>query len=148
MRLTPQQVLAKLADFERDKAQEQLTLLQRERQRLLAARQEIDDSGRRLRQQRDEALRNRTEAMLLLMLDQALGEQQLRLAAADEELRALDMREQQMMQSWLQQEMKSRSFHKLDDEVRRTEALRQERRAQQRLDDLTASRRLRQGGLR
>ncbi len=139
MSLSPHQILSRLADQERMKAQEELATLGKERQRLEALRQEAEASKGRLRQERERVLEQKTEASVLWMIEEAMQEQQDMVHLVDVNLQKIHEEESQLLKDWIAANRKHDTHDKIQKAAEKKQIRLNEQRIQRQLDDLFAS---------
>ncbi len=139
MSLSPHQILSRLADQERMKAQEELATLGKERQRLEALRQDAEASQARLRQERERVLEQKTEASVLWMIEEAMQEQQDMVHLVDVNLQKIHEEESQLLKDWIAANRKHDTHDKIQKAAEKKQMRLNEQRIQRQLDDLFAS---------
>lgn len=140
MRLSPHEVLAKLAGHERNKAEEALAAMVAKRQELQARCEEIAVYLTQLEQQREQVLKGGTQASMLLMMESAMDEQHERIEKIKSALLRIHEQEQQLIQEWIASNQKNRVHEKMQSVSDKKERRLQDRKTQQQLDDIFASR--------
>lgn len=140
MRLSPHEVLAKLAGHERNKAEEALAAIAAKRQELRARSEEVAVYLAQLKQQREQILKGGTQASMLLMMESAMDEQHERIEKIESALLRIHEQEQQLIQKWIASNQKNRIHEKMQGISDKKEQRLQDRKAQQQLDDIFASR--------
>ncbi|MDX8390340.1 MAG: flagellar FliJ family protein [Mariprofundaceae bacterium] len=140
MRLTPGEVLYKLADHEREHAEQKISALTQQRLQLSRKEEALNIAMTQLHQQYSEQLNQGATAAALHELDAEkhfLRQQGKEIKTAIEALRE---QEQVLLREWLTHEQKRKAFGKLNDAADRKQERIQEKRQQQQLDDMTATR--------
>jgi len=145
MSLSPHQVLSRLAENERTKAQEALAALGRQRQALQKKRSEIEVSMQQLMIQRDATLASGTEASTLLMMQAAMHEQQADLLQLESEMNELYETELALMRDWTAANQKHDSHGKMQKTLDKKIARANETRRQKQMDDIFAAKYVREG---
>ena len=140
MRLSPHEVLAKLAGHKRNKAEEALAAMAARRQELQARSEEVTGYLTQLEQQREQVLKGGTQASMLLMMESAMAEQHERIEKIESALVRIHEQEQQLIQEWIASNQKNKIHEKMQSASDRKEQRLQDRKAQQQLDDIYASR--------
>jgi len=145
MSLSPHQILARLAENERTKAQEALAALGRQRQVLQQRRGDIEITMQQLIVQRDTTLEAGTEASTLLMMEAAKREQQLYLLQIESEMNALYESEAALIQNWVAANQKHDSHAKMQQKLDKKILRANETRQQKQMDDIFAAKYVREG---
>jgi len=145
MSLSPHQVLARLADNERTKAQEALAALGRQRQVLQQRRGEVEVAMQQLLVQRDATLKTGTEASMLLMMEVAKREQQLYLLQIESEMNELYESEAALIQDWVAANQKHDSHDKMQQTLDKKVLKAKDVRSQKQMDDIFAAKYVREG---
>lgn len=140
MRLSPHEVLAKLAGHERNKAEEALAAMAGRRQELKARCEEVSVYLTQLEQQREQILKGGTQASMLLMMESAMEEQHERIEKIEAALQRIHEQEQQLIQGWIESNQKNKIHEKMQNTSDKKEQRLQDRKSQQQLDDIFASR--------
>jgi flagellar biosynthesis chaperone FliJ len=145
MSLSPHQVLARLADNERTKAQEALASLGRQRQALQQRRGEVEVAMQQLVVQRDATLKVGTEASMLLMMEAAKREQQLYLLKIESEMNELYESEAALIRDWVAANQKHDSHDKMQQTLDKKVLKANDVRSQKQMDDIFAAKYVREG---
>jgi len=145
MSLSPHQVLARLADNERTKAQEALASLGRQRQVLQQRRGEVEVAMQQLIVQRDATLKAGTEASMLLMMEAAKREQQLYLLKIESEMNELYESEAALIRDWVAANQKHDSHDKMQKTLDKKALKANDVRSQKQMDDIFAAKYVREG---
>lgn len=145
MSLSPHQVLARLAENERTKAQEALAALGRQRQILQQRRGEVEVTMQQLIVQRDATLEAGTEASTLLMMEAAKREQQLYLLQIESEMNELYESEAALIRDWAAANQKHDSHDKMQQKLDKKVLRANETRQQKQMDDIFAAKYVREG---
>jgi flagellar biosynthesis chaperone FliJ len=140
MSLSPHEVLAKLANQERSRAEEELGAMAAKRLDLQSRREEVIDYLAQLEQQRDQVLKGGTQASMLMMMDSAMDEQRERIEKIKAALERIHEQEQLLIQGWIAANRKNMVHEKMQSASEKKAQRIQDRRAQQRQDDVFASR--------
>lgn len=140
MKLLPHQVLKKLAENSRRKAQHALASLNARRHDLQQQREAALAHIGRIRRQREQSIRMSVQAGTLQMFDTLIADEHRRIADIETEMNALHEQEQQLLRQWLQHNNREKALAHLDDKfiARANRAL--DRRTQQLADDRAAAR--------
>lgn len=140
MKLLPHQVLKKLAENARRKAQLALASMNARRHALQQQREAALDHIRRIRRQRELSIRMSVQAGALQMFDTLIADEKRRIADIEAEMNALHEQEQELLRQWLKNDQREKAFARMDDAFieRANKAL--DRRNQQMADDRIASR--------
>jgi len=146
MSLSPHQVLAKLSENECVKTQEEIATLARERQSLEQQHKNIEIHIQKLRQQREKILKNSTQASTLMMMNDAMQEDQTRLYYIDQNMTALDEQEAELLSQWVAAHQQQEVHDKMFQSEQKKKLKVQERRVQQGMDDMFAARHSRKDG--
>ncbi|MDQ6968590.1 MAG: hypothetical protein Q9M14_07910 [Mariprofundaceae bacterium] len=144
MSLSPHQILARLAENERTKAQEALAVLGRQRQFLQKRRGEVDISMQQLIAQRDTTLEAGTEASTLLMMETAMHEQQSYLLQIESEMNELHESEAALIRDWVAATQKHDSHDKMQQTLDKKVLRAHETRQQKQMDDVFAAKYVRE----
>ncbi len=134
MRLMPHQVLQKLSENSRNRAQQELAVLNRQRQALVRHIVETESHLKELEEQREQTLRVGAQAGLLVVFDEMLAEQRQQTGRMKEALEQLHPQEKILLNLWLEADQRSKTFDRMDARLRSSEQRILERQ-QQRLDD-------------
>ncbi|MDQ6971163.1 MAG: flagellar FliJ family protein [Mariprofundaceae bacterium] len=140
MRLLPHQVLKKLAENARNRAQHELTALSRQRQTLHEQRDQAQGHIRELQTQRSQAMRTTVQAGSLLMYEELIDEQKTRILQLENGLEELHNQEQQLLKRWLEHDRKGKAFARIDEKFIAQANRAMDRRLQNISDDRAASR--------
>ncbi|MDX8395665.1 MAG: hypothetical protein R8K22_04545 [Mariprofundaceae bacterium] len=141
MRLSPHQVLASLADNERNKAEDALMAMAKKRQGLRGRKEAVELHIQQLGNQRKDTMKEKTQAATLMMMDSAMLEQRDHLEQIQAELEQLHIEEQELLQHWVSAHQKNKTHQKMIDADEKKKQRLKDRRVQQQLDDVYASRR-------
>jgi len=134
------QQLAKLADHQRSKVQENLADLASERQALQNKRAAIELNISKLIKQQETVRMEGAKASMLAMVDDALREQQAFLYDIHQELEQLHEDEASVMKQWMGLHYKHDAHEKMVKQESRQEQKQLDRYFQQQMDDLFATR--------
>lgn len=145
MSLSPHQILARLAENERAKAQEALAALGRQRLCLQKRRAEVETSMQQLILQRDAALETGTEASTLLMMEAAMREQQSYLLQIESDVNELYESEAALIRDWVAANQKHDSHGKMQQTLDKKVSRANETRSQKQMDDIFAAKYVREG---
>ncbi len=145
MSLSPHQILARLAENERTKAQEALAALGRQRQELQKRRGEVEMSMQQLIVQRDTTLETGTEASTLLMMEAAMREQQSYLLQIESGMNELHESEAVLIRDWVAANQKHGSHNKMQQTLDKKISRANETRRQKQMDDIFAAKYVREG---
>jgi len=145
MSLSPHQILARLAENERAKAQEALAALARQRQKLQKRRGDVEVSMQQLIVQRDVTLETGTDASTLLMMEAAMREQQLHLLQIESDMSALYESEATLIRGWVVANQKYDSHDKMQQKLDKKVLRANETRNQKQMDDMFAAKYVREG---
>jgi len=145
MSLSPHQILSRLADNERTKAQEALAALGRQRQALQKKRGEVEVSMQQLIIQRDSMLESGTAASMLLMMEAAMHEQHSSLIQIESEMHELYESEAALIRDWVVATQKHDSHDKMQATLDKKVARANETRSQKQMDDIFAAKYVREG---
>ncbi|MES0372102.1 MAG: flagellar FliJ family protein [Mariprofundaceae bacterium] len=138
--MSPHEVLAKLAGHERTKAEEALAAMAARRQELQGRCEEVTVYLTQLKQQREQILKGGTQASMLLMMESAMEEQHERIEKIEAALLRIHEQEQLLIQGWIVSNQKNKIHEKMQDASDKKEQRLQDRKSQQQLDDIFASR--------
>jgi len=139
MRLMPHQVLQKLSENSRNRAQHELTALSRQRQKLIQHIEETESHMKELGKQREQTLKVGAQASLLVMFNEIIVEQREQMGQLEASLEQLHLQEQVLLDRWLEHDHQSKVFGKMDTRLRAGEQRSLERRRQRLDDDRAAS---------
>jgi len=114
MKLLPHQVLKKLADHARSRAQYELAALNRQRQEFRQLRDQALAHIGQIQEQREKAIRMTVQAGTLMMYDELISEQKLHIGCLDTALEQLHGQEQALLHRWLEQDRRSKAFERID----------------------------------
>lgn len=145
MSLSPHQILARLAENERTKAQEALAALGRQRLGLQKKRVEAEASMQQLIVQRDAALEAGTEGFALLMMEAAMREQQSYLLQVEASMNELYESEAALVRDWVAANQKHDSHGKMQQTLDKKVSRANETRSQKQTDDIFAAKYVREG---
>ncbi|HCS14092.1 MAG: hypothetical protein COS82_09470 [Zetaproteobacteria bacterium CG06_land_8_20_14_3_00_59_53] len=134
MKLLPHQVLKKLAENERNKAQYELAALSHQRQELRKQREQAVAHIRQVREQKEKAIRMTVQAGTLMMYDELISEQNTLIARLDAAIDVLHGQEQALLRQWLSHDSRGKAFDRIDKKFI-TEANRVLDRKLQQIDD-------------
>jgi len=134
MKLLPHQVLKKLAENERNKAQYELAALSHQRQELRKQREQAVAHIRQVREQKEKAIRMTVQAGTLMMYDELIREQNTLIARLDAAIDVLHGQEQALLRQWLSHDSRGKAFDRIDKKFI-TEANRVLDRKLQQIDD-------------
>jgi len=134
------QQLAKLADHQRTKVQENLADLASERLALQKKRTAVELNISKLIGQRETLQMEGAKASMLVMVDDALREQQACLQAIHEELEQLHDDEASVLKQWMGLHHKHDAHEKMVKKETQQEQKQLDRYFQQQMDDLFATR--------
>jgi len=140
MSLSPHQVLAKLADHERSQAEEALSAMAAKRQDLQTRREEVVVYLEQLGQQREQVMKGGTQASMLMMMETAMEEQHERIEKIKGALERIHEQEKALIQGWIAANQKNKVHEKMQDKSDKIEQRLSDRKAQQQMDDMCASR--------
>ncbi len=140
MRLLPHQVLKKLAEHARSRAQYELAALNRQRQQLHTQRDLLLEHIRQIQKQRNQAIRMTVQAGALLMYDELISEQNLQITLLEEKMNALHAQEQELLKRWLEHDRRGKAFAHIDKKFMDKARLALDRKQQKIDDDRAASR--------
>lgn len=147
MSLSPHQILARLAENERTKAQEALTELGRQRLGLQKRRAEVEASMQQLIVQRDATLEAGTEAYTLLTMEAAMREQQSYLLQIEAGMNELCESEAALIRDWVTANQKHDSHGKMQQTLDKKASRANETRNQKKMDDIFAAKYAREGSI-
>jgi len=139
MTLSPHQILSRLAEQERTKAQEELAALGCQRKSLQEKRATVEYAVQQLIIQRDEVLKKGTEASMLLMMEAAMHEQQSSLLAIEAEMKVLYESEATLIQRWVTANQKHDSHGKMQKNLDKKQEKLHDIRLQKQMDDIFAA---------
>ncbi len=139
MRLMPHQILQKLSENSRNRAQHEMTALSRQRQKLIQHIEETASHLKELGKQREQTLKVGAQASLLIVFNEIIVEQREQMRRLEESLEQLHLQEQTLLNRWLEHDHQSKVFGKMDNRLRACEQRSLERRRQRLDDDRTAS---------
>jgi len=145
MSLSPHQVLGRLAENARTKAQEALTSLARQRQVLQRKHRDVEVSMQQLIAQRNATLESGTEASMLLMMEAAMNEQQTCLLQIELQMNELSESEEALIADWTAANQKHDSHDKMQQKIDKKAARANETRYQKQMDDIFAAKYVREG---
>lgn len=128
------QVLKKLAENERNKAQYELAALSHQRQELRKQREQAVAHIRQVREQKEKAIRMTVQAGTLMMYDELISEQNTLIARLDAAIDVLHGQEQALLRQWLSHDSRGKAFDRIDKKFI-TEANRVLDRKLQQIDD-------------
>lgn len=114
MKLLPHQVLKKLADNARSKAQYELAALSRQRHELRAQREQAQEHIRQVREQKEKVIRMTVQAGTLMMYDELIGEQNRLIAKLETAMDQLHAQEQVLLRRWLAEDSRGKAFDRID----------------------------------
>jgi len=140
MRLLPHQVLKKLAEHARNRAQYELAALNSQRQKLYTQRDELLAHIKHIQQQREQAIRISFQAGTLQMFEETIREQKQQIAMLEDNMEQLHGQEQELLKRWLEQDRRSKSLTRIDEKFARQAASALDRHQQRMDDDRAASR--------
>lgn len=145
MSLSPHQILARLAENERTKAQEALATLSRQRQALQKRRSEVETVIQQLIAQRDAMLEAGTEASTLLIMEAAMHEQQSYILQIESAMNELYESEAALIRDWVEANQKHDSHDKMQQTLDKKISRANETRSQKQTDDIFAAKYVREG---
>ena len=140
MTLSPHQVLAKLADHERTKAEEALAAMAAKRHELQTRQEELRVYLDQLGQQREQVMKGGTQASMLMMMEAAMDEQHDRIEKIKAALERIHEQETDLIQGWIAANQKNKIHEKMQNKADKVEQRLSDRKSQQQLDDMCASR--------
>jgi len=114
MTLQPHQVLKKLAESARNKAQFELTALSRQRHALSEKSQQAREHIQQIRNQKEQAIRMTVQAGTLMMYDELIGEQTLLITRLEAAMQQLHAQEQTLLHQWLNHDSRGKAFDRID----------------------------------
>jgi len=139
MRLMPHQVLQKLSENSRDRAQHELVAISRQRQQLLQHIDETESNLKELGKQREQTLKVGAQASLLIIFDEMIAEQRIQTRQMEDSLEQLHLQEQTLLRHWLKSDHRSKAFGKMDSRLQAGEQRSMNRHQQRQDDDRAAS---------
>lgn len=139
MRLMPHQVLQKLSENSRNRAQHELTALSQQRQKLIQHIEETESHLKELGKQREQTLKIGVQTSLLIVFNEIIVEQQEQMRRLETSLEQLNLQEQTLLNRWLDHDHQSKAFGEMDNRLRAYEQRSLERRRQRLDDDRAAS---------
>jgi len=139
MRLMPHQVLQKLSENSRNRAQHELTALSQQKQKLIQHLEETESHLKELGKQREQTLKIGAQASLLIVFNEMIVEQHEQMRRLETSLEQLHLQEQTLLNRWLDHDHQSKVFGKMDNRLRADEQRSLERRRQRLDDDRAAS---------
>jgi len=140
MSLTPHQLLAKLADHHRSRAEEELSAMAAKRQDLQTRREEVTYYLKQLNHQREQVMKGGTQASMLMMMEAAMDEQHERIEKIKAALERIHEQEKILIQGWIAANQKNKVHEKMQDKSDKIEQRISDRKTQQQMDDMSASR--------
>ncbi|MDX8392650.1 MAG: flagellar FliJ family protein [Mariprofundaceae bacterium] len=140
MKLLPHQVLKKLAEHERNRAQYELAALSKQRKQLATQRQQCVGDIKQIQIQRNQAISMTVQAATLLMYDELLGEQNRQITQLENKMQQLHAQEQTLLKRWLAHDRRGKTFAHIDEKFIAKAKLALDRHQQRMDDDRTASR--------
>jgi len=140
MTLSPHQVLAKLAEHDRTRAEEALSAMAAKRNELRARCEEVTIYLKQLGQQREQVMKGGTQASMLLMMESAMDEQHERIEKINAALERIDEQEKALVQGWIAANQKNKIHAKMQDKNDKIEQRLSDRKSQQQMDDMCALR--------
>jgi len=114
MTLQPHQVLKKLAESARNKAQFELSALSRQRHALRDQSQQAREHIQQIRDQREKAIRMTVQAGTLMMYDELIGEQNQLITRLETAMEQLHAQEQALLRQWLGHDSRGKAFDRID----------------------------------
>ncbi|MDQ6965709.1 MAG: hypothetical protein Q9M23_02160, partial [Mariprofundaceae bacterium] len=114
MTLQPHQVLKKLAESERNKAQFELSALSRQRHVLREKSQQAKEHIQQIRNQKEQAIRMTVQAGTLMMYDEQIGEQNLLITRLETAMEQVHAQEQALLRQWLNHDSRGKAFARID----------------------------------
>jgi len=141
MRLLPHQVLKKLAEYARNRAQYELAALNAQRQQLYTQRDTLLTHIKQVQQQREQAIRISVQAGTLQMFEETISEQKQQISILEDKMEYLHGQEQELLKRWLEQDRRSKALTRVDEKFVHQAASALDRH-QQRIDDDRAASRL------
>jgi len=114
MTLQPHQVLKKLAESARNKAQFELSTLSRQRHALREKSQQAREHIQQIRDQKEQAIRMTVQAGTLMMYDELIGEQNLLITRLEAAMEQLHAQEQALLRQWLNHDSRGKAFARID----------------------------------
>jgi len=139
MRLMPHQVLQKLSENSRNRAQHELAALSGQRQKLIQHFEETELHLKELGKQREQTLKVGAQAGLLIVFNEIIAEQREQMRRMEESLEQLHLQEQTLLNRWLEHDHQSKAFGKMDSHLQACEQRSLGRRRQRLDDDRAAS---------
>lgn len=141
MKMMPHQVLKKLADNARNKAQSELATLSRRRHELRQQREQALEHIRDIREQKEKNLRIAVRAGTLMMYDELIEEQSRYITSLEAAIEALHGQEQALLRQWLSHDSRGKAFNRIDRKFIEQANRALDRRLQAADDDRVAARR-------
>jgi len=139
MRLMPHQVLQKLSENSRNRAQHELSALSQQRQRLMQQLEEAESHLKELGKQRDQTLKVGAQASMLIIFNEMMSEQYEQEKQLEASLEELHLQEQILLKRWMEHDHQSKAFGKMDKRIQTSEQRMLARRRQRLDDDRAAS---------
>lgn len=139
MRLMPHQVLQKLSEHARNRAQYELAALSQQRQHLMLQIEEAEAHLKVLETQREQALKVGAKAGMFIIFNEMMDEQREQEKQLESSLEQLHLQEQTILKRWLEHDRQSKAFGKMDKRIQAADQRILVRRQQHQDDDRAAS---------
>jgi len=139
MRLQPHQVLKKLAEQARSRAQFELAALNNQRQQLHTQRDSLLLHIKHVEEQSHQAIRMSVQASTLQTYDEIITEQKQQIAMLENKMEQLHGQEQELLKRWLEQDRRGKALARIDEKFIREAKVALDRHQQRLDDDRTAS---------
>jgi len=140
MKMMPHQVLKKLNDNARNKAQYELATLSRKRHELRQQREQALAHMQGIREQKERNLRIAVQAGMLMVYDELIEEQSRYVASLEAAIEALHGQEQALLRQWLSHDSRGKAFDRIDRKFIEQANRALDRRLQRADDDRVAAR--------